>query len=784
MKKCKPMLAAAMVMAAALTAPFQTVFAAGETMNINIDLGAETKEISPLIYGINQYSNQDKYKLVTATAMRQGGNRMTAYNWENNASNAGSDWKHSSDDNVSKTDDPADCAQVLSKEAAANNIGYKFTTLQLAGYVAADKDGPVSEEEAAPSDRWNEIVLTKGSAFDETPDLTDGKVYMDEYVNYIVNKLGDSTTATGIQGYSLDNEPALWHHTHSRIHPERVTIEELRDKSVEMATAIKKIDPKAEVFGPALYGYTAFNYLADDDSSNEWETIKAENNYHWYLDCYLDQMKKASDEAGVRLLDVLDIHYYTEATGDCRVSNCPDNSHTKCAEARMQSVRSLYEEGYIENSWIGQWGQENLPILPTVQKSIDTYYPGTKLAITEYNFGGENLSGTIAEAEALGCYADAGVYLATIWSGNPYQFAGINLYTNYDGNGGKFGNQLVPTKTDDVSRSSSYASIQGKDQGTVTAMVTNKDMANAQETVISLDNADTTYEAAAVYAVYGDSYEIRLIDIIDDVKDNKVTVNMPAYSAAMVVITDEASDFDGLELYDPDKFRQETETFDDPMSMVNANGYIEIPISDPKHLAQIRLTADVTSSAGSGWGTAGCAVCMNAETVDGEGFWTSKSYSLSLGKGTSAVIEFDGTLMNDEVEVEGYIADGKVELQQWWQASEKMDADPTDIVSAEYTKIEVVYEYENTGTTEPTETTPTETEPSDPAIAYGDVNCDGEINLLDVLTLNRNLLIGEKLTEQGIVNADVDLDGKPSSVDALNILKFTIKLVKEFPVVS
>ena len=784
MRKCKPMLAAAMVMAAALTAPFQTVFAAGETVNINIDLGAETKTISPMIYGINQYSNQDKYKLVTATALRQGGNRMTAYNWENNASNAGSDWKHSSDDNVSKTDDPADCAQVLSKEAAANNVGYKFTTLQLAGYVAADKDGPVSEEEAAPSDRWNEIVLTKGSAFDETPDLTDGKVYMDEYVNYIVNKLGDSTTATGIQGYSLDNEPALWHHTHSRIHPERVTIEELRDKSVEMATAIKKIDPKAEVFGPALYGYTAFNYLADDDSSNEWETIKAENNYHWYLDCYLDQMKKASDEAGVRLLDVLDIHYYTEATGDCRVSNCPDNPHTKCAEARMQSVRSLYEEGYIENSWIGQWGKENLPILPTVQKSIDTYYPGTKLAITEYNFGGENLSGTIAEAEALGCYADAGVYLATIWSGNAYQFAGINLYTNYDGKGGKFGDQLVPTKTDDVSRSSSYASIQGKDQGTVTAMVTNKDMANAQETVISLDNADTTYEAAAVYAVYGDSYEIRLIDIINDVKDNKVTVNMPAYSAAMVVITDDASDFEGLELYNPDKFRQETETFDDPMSMVNENGFIEIPISDPKHLVRIDITADVTSSSGSSWGTAGCAVCMNAETVDGEGFWTSKSYSLSLGKGSSVSVEFDGTLMNDDVEVEGYIADGKVELQQWWQASEKMEDDPTDIVSAEYTKIEVVYEYENTGTTEPSETEPSETEPSDPAIAYGDVNCDGDVNLLDVLTLNRNLLIGEKLSEQGIVNADVDKDGKPSSVDALNILKFTIKLVTEFPVVS
>ncbi len=62
--------------------------------------------------------------------------------------------------------------------------------------------------------------------------------------------------------------------------------------------------------------------------------------------------------------------------------------------------------------------------------------PGRKLAISEYNFGGEDLRATIAEAEALGCYADANVYLATIWGGNPFRFAGIRLYTNYGGEGG------------------------------------------------------------------------------------------------------------------------------------------------------------------------------------------------------------------------------------------------------------------------------------------------------------------------------------------------------------
>lgn len=766
MKKYKSILAAVMMMTATLTAPFSAVNAEeAYTMNINIDLSAEKKAISPLIYGINQYSND--LSKVTATAVRQGGNRMTAYNWENNASNAGSDWKHSSDNNLSDSDEPADCVQVLSKEAEKYGIPYKFTTLQMAGYVAADKDGVVTEEEAAPSDRWNEVVFTKNAPFADTPDLTDGKVYMDEYVNYIVNTLGDSKSPTGIQGYSLDNEPVLWDHTHSRIHPQTLTIEELKNKSVEMATAIKKIDPNAEVFGPALYGYTAFDHLDDDDNSNEWENIKAENNYHWYLDCYLDQMKKASDEAGIRLLDVLDIHYYSESA---RVG----------VEDRLQSVRTLYEKGFVENSWIGQWCQENVPILPTVQKSIDTYFPGTKLAITEYNFGGEDPSGTISHAEALGCFADAGVYLATMWGGNPYQFSAINLYTNYDGKGSSFGDMLIPTKTEDVSLSSAYAAIKGDDQGTVTAMITNKDLENAENAVINLENADTSYEAAAVYAVYGDSADIRLIDIVENVKDNAVNVELPAYSAAMVVITDDASDFEGLELYDPDKFVKKTETFEDIENMINDNGYVEVPISDPEHLVRIDITADVTSSAGSSWGTAGCAVCINAVDSEGTKFWTSKSYSLGLGKGSFASVEFDGTLTNEEEVVNAVVADGKIELQKWWDASEKAEGDIEDIISVEYKKIEVIYEYENTEN--PDEQDKTEpTEPSEPTdIVYGDANCDGKVTIADATAILQSIGNADKysLSEQGTLNADVNGEKGVSPDDAIVIQKIDAKLIK------
>ncbi len=91
-------------------------------------------------------------------------------------------------------------------------------------------------------------------------------------------------------------------------------------------------------------------------------------------------------------------------------------------------------------------------------------------------------------------------------------------------------------------------------------------------------------------------------------------------------------------------------------------------------------------------------------------------------------------------------------------------------------------------TTAPTEAPTTESSAKDSTPApseendYGDINCDKEINLLDVLTLNRNLLIGETLDPAGIKNADVDGDGKPTSTDALMVLKFCIGIITKLPV--
>lgn len=530
-------------------------------VNITIDTSKDRKEISPYIYGVNSELMETD---VTCTAIRAGGNRFTAYNWETGASNAGSDYKHSSDSYFlgSLPDDLKDAygsvALNLSRKCAEKHGAYSLMTLQMAGYVAADMDGEVTKDQAAPSDRWNKVELTKGSEFSLEPDLYDGTVYMDEFVNYLVNTLGDSQSKNGINGYSLDNEPALWKWTHERIHPEATGCEEIVEKSVTMAKAVKDIDPNADIFGPALFGYGAFTNFGD---SKDWKTIKQNGGYDWFIDYYLDEMKKAEGETGVRLLDVLDIHYYTEAKGECGKRSCDHYDVEGCVQARLNSTRSLWDADYMENSWIVDSGAEFLPLLPNIQQSIDKYYPGTKIAITEYDFGGcYDISGGIAEADALGVFAKNGVYFATLFAGKAeYQCAAIDLYTNYNGKGSGFGDTLVYCETDNVELSTAYAAVDDDSDDVITLVVINKSFDENTTANIKLEG-DTSYEYVHLYALH--STVATVSDLTDNsdsvtVSGDTITYEMEPESVSLLVIGKDKAAVDDRETVKEEKFKTE-----------------------------------------------------------------------------------------------------------------------------------------------------------------------------------------------------------------------------------
>ena len=543
----KRIMSAALAVIMTTTAVFTgTEYAESESsgsydLEVNVSTDGYRREISPYIYGVNSDFRTEEYLYdATAGSARQGGNRFSGYNWETNYSNAGRDWLHNSDQYLVDFDKelqaiPGGPAIEFAQEAAAKKVPYKITTVQMAGYVSADDDGEVTEDQIAPSERWLEVRARKGSEFSMTPDTTDDYVYIDEYVNYLVETLGDASTATGYQAYNLDNEPSLWSSTHSRMHPDKVTCEEIVTKSIDYSSAIKDVDPKAEIFGLALYGvgaYVSFN------SAPDWAEHSDE--YDWFISYYLDEMRKAEEEQGKRLVDVIDVHYYSEAKGQCRVTECEDYTHTECVEARLQSPRTLYDPMYIENSWIGNSFQGYLPIFPKLNESIEEYYPGTKLALTEYNFGGgDHISGAVAEADALGVFASNGVYVSNLWAINSdftYQLAAIDLYTNYDGNGSHFGDTLVTASTSDITKGTAYASIHGADESKLNIVLTNKSLTDVQNAVINIDSG-AEYTSAKVYGITGDSCDIKLLQTIDVIDGNSLEVSIPALSVVQIELS-------------------------------------------------------------------------------------------------------------------------------------------------------------------------------------------------------------------------------------------------------
>ena len=521
-------------------------------VQIGINPSAGRIPISPYVYGVDQ----DLPGVSQPGARRYGGNRLTGYNWETNASNAGTDYINNSDNYLvdglpqGEQSVPAIALTSFHDQSLAAGVPYTILTLQMAGYVAADENGPVTSAQAAPSSRWDLVQNdTPGGVFPAAPSLSDGTVYMDEVLNLLIGKYGPASGATGVKGYNLDNEPALWPSTHPLLHPAQTTCAEEIGKSIALSATIKRMDPSAEVLGPVLYGSEAYFTFQD---APDWPAAQSATGFRWFIDYYLQQMSQASASAGRRLLDVLDLHRYSDenvsGTGpDQSITGQTDFSDKATDMDRVQAPRVLWDPTYVENSWVQQYDSQFLPWIPNLMASINARYPGTKLSFTEYNYGGESdISGGIAQADVLGIYGKFGVYLGCVWilhSAPPpvYTSAAFNLYLDYDGRGGKFGATSVAETDSDTVNTSAYASVDPA--GALHVVVLNKSFTQAADLNFQIAGP-AAYASASVYAfdASGPSLTARAPATLSN---NKVTYTLPALTAAHFVFQSAA----GLPLF-------------------------------------------------------------------------------------------------------------------------------------------------------------------------------------------------------------------------------------------
>ncbi|WP_295390594.1 glycoside hydrolase family 44 protein [uncultured Thiodictyon sp.] len=461
---------------------------------LTVDAAAQRKPISPLIYGVNGQSatSADAAFLTSlgVSVRRWGGNNTTRYNWMLDAGNTANDWYY---ENVRLSDaaGPPDDSATNRLIAQGRPLGVETAlTLPMIGYVAKNGDlstcgfsvakyGPQQQVDAWRPDCGNG-VKTDGSlvAGNDPADtsLVIDPGFVQTWVTYLVNRYGSASNG-GVRYYNLDNEPDIWWSTHADVAPVALNYDQLRDRTYQYAAAIKTADPTAQTLGPVVMGWTYYWNSPWDGQRGDWSTPDDRNAHGGtpLVPWYLQQMQAYEQAHGTRILDFLDLHYYTAAPG---VALSVAGDATTQA-LRLNSTRSLWDPTYVDESWIAAAGPDGgiVRLIPRMREWVRSNYPGTKLAITEYNWGApEHINGALAQADVLGIFGREGLDFATLWSPpastEPAAFA-FRIYRNYDGAGGRFGETSVSASSNAQDRLACYAAEETA-TGALTLIVINK----------------------------------------------------------------------------------------------------------------------------------------------------------------------------------------------------------------------------------------------------------------------------------------------------------------------
>lgn len=461
----------------------------GDPVSAAVSPELDRRPIDPLIYGVSTLD------LLPSGALhyplrRWGGNWTTTYNWENSTRNVGMDWYWINyADDLTSCGTRSDCvvSDCLERGEAP------LVTVPMIGWTPKDrvrrwsfsvaKYGAQQETECTRGDPgWCNAdagngILSGGTPITNDPTDCYAPVTSSFAGNWVTHLTGTFGTAAsgGVPFYALDNEPMLWNSTHRDVHPTAVDYDGIWSRTLDYASVLKAGDPGAKIFGPVVWGWCAYFYSASDGCEPG-----ADHEAHGdFLPWYLDQVEAYRQAHGVRLVDYLDIHYYPQSGS---VYSTDESAVTSAL--RLRSLKSLYDPSYVDESWI------SLPVrlIPRMRSWIDAHAPGTKLAITEYNFGDADngVSSALAQAEALAIFGREGVDAANRWvapDADTLVEDAFKLYLDYDGSGAKVTGESVRALSSNIDAVGTYAVRGPEGTGLLYMLLFNKDTLSRSTTV-------------------------------------------------------------------------------------------------------------------------------------------------------------------------------------------------------------------------------------------------------------------------------------------------------------
>lgn len=519
----------------------------GGAQNITIQVNAnqERLPVSPYIFGRNNNLSDNAASPTSAAnislykeaglrfARENGGNNATKFNWRRKLTSH-PDWYN----NVYEHNwDFA--AQDIQDRMPGLQVMFAF---QLIGKAAASKNNNFNDWAYNNSQWWSGVgqnlagggqVNTAGGS----QALVNGNIDL-----YLENWNADSTTGVlnhwfwpgglGMDNrqfkyWSMDNEPEIWNGTHDDVMPTLLSASAFMDSYFAVAKKARERYPQIKLTGPV--------------PANEWQwyrfgdqSLSIDGKSYCWLEYFIKRVADEQRSSGIRLLDVIDIHWYP--------------SESTYADL-VQLHRVFFDETYIYPGANGvktvNGGWDNTQNKEYIFKRINDWLllhfgenHGIGIALTENDISSSDPNiGSVVYASMLGTFANNGVEIFTPWSWKKGMWETLHLFSRY-------------TKAIKVKATSSYdALVSGyatvnTSSDSMTVILVNRDFGAPQTATVNLTGfsvANGSYKVLELSSLpANETFVSRTSNALKNktvtVSGNSFNITLPAMSTSAVLL--------------------------------------------------------------------------------------------------------------------------------------------------------------------------------------------------------------------------------------------------------
>ncbi len=472
---------------------------AAPNVNISVDVSAGRTPISPYIYGRNNNFSDDSaaptsaanillYKAAGLRMSRDnGGNNSTKYNWAKKLSSH-PDWYN----NV-YPHNWGFASQDVQKRMPDVNL---LWALQLLGKVA--------RTDSANFDCWSYNQCQYSA------DINKNWAGNGDISKYLIDWPADSVAAiltnffspvsagglgldsTLLRYWNMDNEPEIWNSTHDDVVTSPMAAETYLAKYFAVAKAARKKFPGIKLVGPVFTN--EWQWYAWNNAAVPVTVGAVTKNYSW-IEYFIKRVAEEQTASGVRLLDVLDFHFYPGTSNDRDI---------------MQLHRVWFDTTYnfpgangckmVSGSWDNAQTKEF--VMERARRWLTQYMgPNNKVGFSVSEHGaltGSSTAIALWYASALGTFADHGAEIFTPWDWYPGQWEVMHLFTTCAKG------IRVQSASDQDSMASAYSST--NNAGDTLALILVNRFSTAAQSQIALSGfvpatmADSVFELSALPA--------------------------------------------------------------------------------------------------------------------------------------------------------------------------------------------------------------------------------------------------------------------------------------------